>query len=165
MGKLVAFFVFLLIISIYPIVEVFNVKVTKTSYKKFVSTAIFDGNYSFYNPFLERDGRFKEVDIYSKKFLKAFDLWINDYIKKEKIFGSEFLYKDEILKGRDVNFFTTDYNLSTVKGIYFVDKRELRGGEFVINGEKFFGKGESFFVDKDKNIFANKITYYLKVKQ
>ncbi len=165
MGKLVAFFLILLIISIYPIIEVFNIKVVKASYKKFVPTAIFDGNYSFYNPLLERDGDFKEVDIYSKNFLKAFDLWMNDYIKKEKIFGSEFLYKDKILYGKSVNFFTADYNLSTIKGVYFVDKRELKGEEFVINGERFFGKGKSFLVDKDKNVFADKITYYLKVKQ
>ena len=151
-----------MIFPLFFVNEKFN-KVKKTNEIK-SPVEIIKGNFKKYTPILEMQGRFEKLNLF-KKYLEIKNLEAKNLIKKEKYFAKWVLNKKNIIKGKDVKYENSDYNLTTVKAIYLKNKKILKGDKFHFISMKARGEGESFKVDKNRHIFAKNITYYIKVKK
>jgi len=125
---------------------------------------IIKGNFKKYNPVLEITGSFEKLNFF-KDYLELKTLYVDDIIKNEHYFAKWALNKKDKIQAKEVKYQNGDYNLSTTKAVYLKKEKILKGGKFNFSSLDARGKGNSFIVDKDKNIFAEKITYYLKVKE
>jgi len=125
---------------------------------------IIKGNFEKYNPVLEITGSFEKLNFF-KDYLEIEALSTNDILKNEHYFAKWALNKKDKIEAKDVKYQNSDYNLSTTKAVYLKKEKILKGGKFNFYSLDARGKGNSFIVDKDKNIFAENITYYIKVKE
>jgi len=125
---------------------------------------IIEGNFKKYNPVLEITGSFEKLNFFKDYFeIKA--LSTDDVLKNERYFAKWALNKKDKIEAKNVKYQNSDYNLTTIKAVFLKKEKILKGGRFNFSSSDASGKGSSFTVDKDKNIFAENITYYIKVKE
>jgi hypothetical protein len=157
---------FILFVIFYPVFESKSYKPVKyTKKEKIIPTVIYNGKFFIYNTILIKKGKFSKLDLYSKNYLKADDLSIYDLIKKERITALRAIYEKPFLKGFKVSYQNDQYTLNTEKALYDTKTSVLKGGEFNFRSADYHGYGKSFSVDKDKDIRAKEIVYFLKVKR
>ncbi len=163
--KFLFFFAVIVAVSIYPVLEVKNQpKPKKYENQKIIPTVIEKGKYFVYEENLTKKGSFEILEIYKKNLLKAFDFKLINIKKQEKLFSKKVLYKKPILDGTSVFYSNKDYNITTDFAKYNQKTKILKGGKFKLYSLSYKAFGKSFIVDKEKNIYATKIKYYLKVK-
>jgi len=162
--KYFIFFFIVTIVSIYPLFELKNQpRIKEYKNKLIIPTVIENGKYYIYEVNLTKEGTFKKLEFYSHKKIKAYDFLLKNNITNEKLFSKIAIYKKPILKGFDVKYMNSEYNLTTKSAIYNQDKKTLKGGKFKLFSSNYKGYGKSFFVDENKNIYANDIKYFIKV--
>ncbi len=164
MVRVVLFFVFILFIAVYPLLEVKNFKGNNCFKKEnIIPTILRNGNFYVYNQNLIKEGNFSVLNVYNNKKLSGVDFKLKD-LEKNFTLKSKFVkYLSPILKGREVKYYTKDYYLVAKSATYNEKSEVLSGKIFDLYSDSFFGKGKSFKIDKLNNIFANKIYYILKV--
>ena len=165
MVKIVLFLAILSGIILYPIIEMSGHKEKKVyEVKSYVPIVIKKGEYFLYNVKLEKKGNFAKLNVISKRVLEAENFLLKDLKKEALLISKKIKYTAPILKGEDVKYITKTYKINTKYAIYNDDSKKIKGGKFSIYGESYKGFGDSFIVDKDNNIYANNIKYFLKVK-
>jgi len=165
MGKIVFFFIiFMIIVMIYPIYESNQPKIKAFVDKNITPTVIDNGEYFVYDTNLIKRGSFKKLEVLGKDELRAFDFYLFDFVKKESIKAKLINYQKPILSGVDVFYKTEEYNIFTKNATYNRQTTVLEGGRFKMVSESYIGFGDSFLVDKEKNVYAKNIDYFLKVK-
>ncbi len=165
MGKIVLFILILAGIMIYPVIELNNYKPQKeVKNVSFIPTVLKNGKYFIYKGVLEKEGSFEELKVFSKKRLEAYDFTLKNVLKQTVLTSERVDYKDPLLRGKTVNYMTKDYNLSTDFAVYNNKTEILNGGKFKVFGNSFRGFGQKFKVDKNDNVYADNIKYFLKVK-
>ncbi|WP_457564741.1 hypothetical protein [Caminibacter sp.] len=166
MGKITLFIVLLIIIIVFPVIEMGNYKQKKQyKIKHYVPTVLHYGKYYIYNKKLEKEGNFSVLNVYSKNRLVADNFTLRDLVKKSFLKSEIVWYTAPVLKGRNVYYQTDEYNLSTVLAIYNDKTKILNGEKFKFYGKTFRGYGNKFKVDEKNNIYADNIEYFLKVKK
>ncbi|WP_459883593.1 hypothetical protein [Caminibacter profundus] len=148
---------------IYPIYESNQPKIKAFVDKNITPTVIDNGEYFVYDTNLIKRGSFKKLEVLGKE-LRAFDFYLFDFVKKELIKAKLINYQKPILSGVDVFYKTWEYNIFTKNATYNRQTCVLKGGRFKIVSESYIGFGDSFLVDKEKNVYAKNIDYFLKVK-
>jgi hypothetical protein len=164
MVKILIFVLLLAGIMIYPIFESKNFKKIKEYNTSLPPVVLKNGKFYEYEPNLTKSGSFSEF-IVNKTSYFGRDVLLDNLQAQEKIFLKKAFYKKPVLKGFDVKFVSKEYNLTTDKGIYNTQTSILKGEKFAFQAESFKGFGVNFIVDKNKNIKADDITYFLKVKK
>ena len=163
MAKIVFFIIIL--IMIFPLFFMNEkVKVIKENNETKPPVEIIGGSFEKYNPLLEIRGNFKKLNFFNN-YLEIEDLCAYNIIKKEQFFAKWALNEKETIKAKNVKYQNSDYNLTALTALYLKNAKILKGGEFKFYSSDARGIGKRFTVDKDKNIFAENITYYLKVKE
>jgi hypothetical protein len=162
MAKIV-FFLIVVFIAVFPLF--ISNRHYKTFYEKKENRPlieIIDGKYKKYNKILEMNGSFSKGNIYSNYY--QFDnFFANNLIKKEKYFAKWALKKDDIIKGNRVKYLNNDYSLNSKNVIYDEKRKLLKGWDFNFTSNKARGMGKYFEIDKNKNLLAKNIVYYIKV--
>jgi hypothetical protein len=165
MGK-IAFFLIIVFIIIFPIF--LSNKTYKNNLinhqKNKALIEIIDGKYKKYNHSLEINGSFKRADVF-KKYYQFSDLYANDLIKNETYYAKKAIKKDNLIKAINVKYKNLDYTLNAFKVVYYEKKKFLKGWNFYFTTDKIRGEGKYFEIDKNKNLYAKNIIYYLKVKE
>ncbi len=164
MVRAVVFILIILGISLYPLLEIKNVKVIKEyKIKNFIPMQIDKGRYFVYEVNLTKMGSFDKLNIFEKKIV-AFNFTFFDLLKHEDFFAKKAVYNKPELKVYILKYSNKDYNVSSDFAVYNKLKKTLRGSKFEILSANYRGYGSSFFIDSNKNIFAENINYFLKVK-
>ena len=163
MGKIVLFFVFILIIIVYPMLISYNYK---PFLKKFNRPEIIinKGNFYIYSPILEKKGNFSKFYLKNNDYI-ALDLYIKDLIRKEEYKAKRTVFKNDLIRAKDGWYKNSEIELITNKAIYYKNEKLLKGENFKLYATNFRGFGDEFLVDKNKKIQAKNIIYYLKVKK
>ncbi|EDM23866.1 hypothetical protein FE773_06095 [Caminibacter mediatlanticus TB-2] len=164
MGKIkYLLFVFLvLIITLFPLFEQNPKKKEGKTKNDIIPTIIYKGIYYFYENNLTKYGNFTRLEIFKNKLLVD-NLYLNNLIEKYKLFSKKAEYTKPIIKGFDVKYINDEYNLTTNFAIYNQKSKILKGKKFKVHSTNYKGFGDSFKVDKDKNIYATNIKYFIKV--
>ena len=163
MGKIALFFIFILIIIVYPILLSYNYKPFLEKNFKKPGIVIHKGDFYIYSPFLEKKGNFNKF--YLEKSYIALDLYVKDLIKKEEYKAKKTIFKNNLTKAEDVWYKNSEIELITNNAIYDKTKKFLKGKKFKLYATNFRGFGDEFLIDKNKKITAKNIVYYLKVKE
>jgi hypothetical protein len=162
MAKII-FLLMIIFIMIFPIF--FSNKIHKNLSKKKANKPlieIVEGRYKKYNKILEINGSFSKAYIF-KNFYQFDNLYANNLIKKEKYFAKWALRKNNLIKAKSVKYLNKDYTVEAKRGIYYENKKFLKGWDFNFSSNKARGKGKYFEIDKNKNIYAKNVIYYIKV--
>jgi len=162
MVKVILFFLILIGIMVYPVFESKNIKTFKEYKIHLPPVVLYKGKFFEYEPNLTKKGSFTQLVVDNK--YKAFDLYLKNLQKKEEIFVKFATYKEPIVKGKEVKYFSDEYNVSANEAVYNTKTAILKGRFFEIYSNSFRGNGEDFVV-KEKDFNATKITYFLKVKE
>ena len=162
----IAFFLAILIgIIVFPIIEITIHKEKKIyEVKSYIPIIIKKGKYFLYNTKLEKEGNFSVLKVYNKKTLEADDFLLKDLANDSVLISKTIKYTSPFLKGEKVKYLTKNYKIYTKFAIYNNKTKIVIGGEFNIYGESYKGFGENFIVDKENNVYAENIKYFLKVK-
>jgi hypothetical protein len=165
MAKII-FFLFILFVIVFPIF------ISNKSYKNISQTnekkpviEIFNGVYKKYNTNLEMNGSFDKAEVFNINYEKIYNLIADDLRKKEKYFAKVAIKENNIIKATDAKYKNDDYFVKAKKVIYYEKKKFLKGWNFNFKSDKAKGKGEYCEVDKNKNLFAKNIIYYIKVEK
>lgn len=164
MGKIVLFFIFILIIIVYPMLISYNYKPSLEKNIKKPEIVIDKGDFYIYSKILEKKGNFNKFYLEKNSYI-ALDLYVKDLIKKEEYKGKKTIFKDNLVKAKDVWYKNNEIELITNNAVYNKTKKLLRGGKFKLYATNFRGFGDEFLIDKNKKIDAKNIIYYLKVKE
>jgi hypothetical protein len=164
MAKIV-FFLIIFFIMIFPVfISNKHPKVIMKKQENKPLIEIIDGKYKKYNNILETNGSFKKGKIYSN-YYEFNNLFANNLIKKEKYFAKWALKKGNIIKIEFVKYINNDYNLTSKNVIYYETNSLLKGWEFNFSSDKARGRGKYFEIDKNKNLYAKNIIYFIKVEK
>ena len=167
MVKAVFFFMIVLGIMFYPLFIYTGKNIPRQVKEKtllFPNVKIEKGVFYIYKKTLEKKGDFQILNIYKEKYV-AFDLNVNDLLKNEKYKSSKTIFNKNIITGYDICYKNKDMELNTKEAVYDKKNDLLKGGKFQLFAKNFRGFGNKFFVDSNRNLFAENITYYLKVKE
>ncbi len=164
MVKIAVFLILLIGIMIYPVIESKNIKKTKTYKTKLPPVEFYLGEFYEYEPNLTKFGTFDEF-IVRKESYYGKRVFLNDKVANDQIYLDEATYRGKKLYGKYVNFYSDEYNLTTDFAIYDTVSGTLSGDKFAFTSRSFKGFGVKFDIDKNKNIKADKITYFLKVEK
>jgi len=167
MVKVLFFLLLVFGIMFYPLIISGNVNYkssVKLKPKKVADVTLENGKFFIYNNELEKKGDFKVLDIYKKGYV-AFYLNAFDVIKNEKYRSYKTVFKNKYITGYDVWYKNKDIELKTKKAIYNKDTKILNGGKFELYSQDFRGFGGSFKIDNKKDLYAENITYYIKVEK
>ena len=165
MVKVLLFFVLIFGIMFYPLITD-NYKTIKPngSGTELPDVEVKDGKFFIYNGILEKKGDFKILNIYKKDYI-AFKLNVYDLLKFEIYKSSKTVFKGDIITGYNVRYKNKDMELNTKIAHYDKNTKIINGGKFELYSKDFRGYGENFEVDNKKDLYAQKITYYLKVEK
>ncbi len=161
--KYILFIIFLLIVTIFPIIKKNNFKKINSN-SVIIPTILYNGKYFVYEQNLTKLGSFSKLEIFNKK-INVYDFYLNNLIDKYKLFSSKGVYVKPLLKGENVKYINEEYNLTTNFAIYNQKSKILRGKRFSVYSNSFKGFGDSFKVDKNRDIFATNIKYFIKVNE
>ena len=159
--KYFLFIIFLLIVAIFPIVKKNNFKGINSK-RVIIPTILYNGKYFVYEQNLTKLGSFSKLEIFNNK-INVYDFYLNNLIDKYKLFSQKGNFVNPLLKGENVKYINQDYNLTTNFAIYNQKSKILKGKKFSVYSNNFKGFGDSFKVDKNKDIFATNIKYFIKV--
>jgi hypothetical protein len=161
----VIFFLIIIFIMIFPVfVSNKKYKTIQTENEKRPLIEIFEGRYKKYKKSLEINGSFFKVNIF-KKYYQFKNLKVNNLIKSEKYFAKWALKKDGLIKAKEVSYINNDYAINSKNIIYYEKKKFVKGWDFNFSSFKARGKGKYFEIDKNKNLFAKNIIYFIKVEK
>ena len=163
MGKIVLFFIFILIIIVYPMLISYNYKPFLKEFNK-PEIIINKGNFYIYSPILEKKGNFSKFYLENNSYI-ALNLYIKDLIKKEEYKAKRAVLKNDLIKAKDGWYKNNEIELITNRAIYYKNEKLLKGKNFKLYATNFRGFGDEFLVDENKNIKAKNIIYYLKVRK
>jgi hypothetical protein len=165
MAKIIIFFIFIIFIIVFPLVGGGN------NYKTFLqkntmkpTIEIFNGIFKKYNKILEINGSFIKADFF-KNYYKLNNLYADDLLNEEYYFAKWALKKENIIKAKKVKYINNDYSLNSENIIYYENKKFLKGWDFNFSSVKAKGRGDYFEVDKNKNLFAKNVVYFIKVEK
>ena len=166
MGKIAIFFLFIMIILIYPVFLIkpikkidFNIEENNIS-----KINILDGAFFQYNNNLIREGNFSLFKIY-KNFYIAENFNLNDLIKKELVKIKNIKLIENKLYGNKVYYHNDNYDFYSNFVVYDLKTKEFKGDKFLFYGQDFKGRGRDFLIDKFRNINAKNIIFSLKVNK
>jgi hypothetical protein len=125
---------------------------------------IFNGTYKKFNKKLEISGTFDKAELFKNSYV-LYNLFANDLIKKQKYFAIFAKKENNLITANDVKYINSDYLLNAKKVIYYEKKKFLKGWNFNFKSDKSKGKGKYFEIDKNKNLFAKNIVYYIKAAE
>ena len=163
MGKIVLFFVFIIIIIAYPILISYNYKPTLKDGIKKPGIIIDKGNFYIYALILEKKGNFDKFYLEENSYF-ALNLYVKDLTKKEEYKAKKAIFKNDLIKAKNVLYKDNKIKLTTNNAIYYKNKKLLEGGKFKLYSTNFKGFGNEFLLDKNKKIIAKNIIYYLKAR-
>ena len=163
MGKIALFFIFILIIIVYPMLLSYNYKPFLKEVKK-PEIIINKGNFYVYSKVLEKKGEFDRFYLEEDSYI-ALDLYVKDLIKKEEYKAKKTIFENNLIKSKDAWYKNSEMELITNSAVYDKTKKLLRGEKFKLYATNFRGFGDEFLVDENKKIKAKNIIYYLKVKE
>jgi len=161
--KYFLFIIFLLIVAIFPIVKKNNFKEINSK-RVIIPTILYNGKYFVYEQNLTKLGSFSKLEIFNNK-INVYDFYLNNLIDKYKLFSQKGNFVNPLLKGENVKYINQDYNLTTNFAIYNQKSKILKGKKFSVYSNNFKGFGDSFIVDKNKDIFATNVKYFIKVNE
>ena len=160
MGKIVLFFIFILIIIVYPMLLSYNYKPLLKEVKK-PEIVIDKGDFYMYSG---KKGKFNKFYLEKNNYI-ALDLYIKDLIKKEEYKAKKAIFENNLIKTKEAWYKNSEMELTTNSAVYYKTKNLLKGGKFKLYATNFRGFGDEFLVDENKKIKAKNIIYYLKVKE
>jgi len=161
--KYFLFIIFLLVVSIFPIIKKNNFK--KINLKSaIVPTILYNGKYFIYEQNLTKFGSFSKLEIFNNK-INVYNFFLNNLVDKYELFSSRGVYIKPFLKCENIRYINQEYNLTTNFAIYNQKLKILKGKNFSISSNNFKGFGDSFKIDKNRNIFATNIKYFIKVNE
>ena len=163
MGKIVLFFIFVLIIIVYPMLISYNYKPFSNRTKK-PEIVINKGDFYIYSKILEKKGKFNKFYLEKNNYI-ALDLYVKDLIKKEEYKAKKTIFENDLIKSKDVWYKNSEMELIANNAVYNKSKKLLKGEKFKLYATNFRGFGDEFLVDKDKKTKAKNIIYYLKVEK
>jgi len=165
MVKVLLFFGLVLGVMFYPM-AIASKESKKTALKSVtLPDVVFkNGRFYIYEGKLAKTGEFSDFKMYNKGYVLT-DLHLSDLIKNEEYRAHKTVLKDDNATGYKVWYKNKDLELSTKTAYYNKKTKILKGGTFKLLSDDFKGEGESFEVDDKKDLYARKITYYLKVKE
>jgi hypothetical protein len=132
--------------------------------KEMPDVKIENGKIFIYKVKLAKKGNFKELDVFKKGYI-AFDLNVTDLLKSENYIADKTVFKNNKIIGYVVRYKNKDIKLNTDRAVYDKNSKMLNGDKFELYSKNFKGYGKSFKIDENKNLYANNITYYLKVEK
>ena len=164
MGKIALFFIFILIIIVYPMLLSYNYKPSLEKDTKKPEVVINKGNFYIYSKVLEKKGNFNKFYLEEYSHI-ALELYVKDLIKQEEYKAKKTIFTNNLTKAKDVWYKNREIELITNSAVYDKIKNLLKGKKFKLYATNFRGFGDEFLVDKDKRIKAKNIIYYLKVNE
>ena len=164
MGRIALFFVFILIIIVYPMLISYNYKPSLEKNIKKPEVIINKGNFYMYSKVLEKKGKFNKFYLEASSYI-ILDLYVKDLIKKEDYKAKKTIFENNLIKAKDVWYKNSEIELITNNAVYDKTKKLLKGEKFKLYATNFRGFGDEFLVDESKKIDAKNIIYYLKVKE
>jgi hypothetical protein len=163
--KISGFVLFLLIIIVYPLfINDYKENKNQNIKKTLPEITLIDGKFKIYDKQLEKKGYFKKFDVFKNAYV-ANDLFAEDLLKKEKYTLNKAIFKNELIRGYNLIYENKDLLLKTKTATYNKQTKILNGGVFQIYAKEIKGYGNSFRIDNNKNLFAQNITYFIKVKK
>ena len=162
----IAFFFLILFIMLFP-VFMSTKTYKKIKYKNNSPLPLIEvkgGTFKKYNFFLEINGTFKKLNIF-KNYYEFNNLYANDIIKREKYFAKWALKNNNVIKAKNAVYKNSDYILHSKNVIYYEAEKVMSGYDFNFTSDKAKGKGKYFKIDRNKNIYAKNIIYYIKVEK
>jgi len=164
MVKIIFFALIVLGVMVYPLLleQKTNVQ-KKVFHKEFPELKFEKGKFSIYKGRLEKKGGFESFSKYKNGYV-ALRLNVEDLFKKETYKADKAVFKNETVTGYGVFYQNSDLTLLTSKALYDKTTKELKGEKFRLKSKDFRGEGKKFRVE-DKNLYAEGITYFLKVEK
>ena len=160
--RILLFLGFLISVMIYPFfINDYKKKIVVVN-SVLPNVSFVNGNFKIYNGIIEKKGSFSKLDVFNYGYV-ADNLFAQDMIKKEIYQVKKAVFKNRVIKGYDLSYKNKDLELHTKSAVYDKETKILDGGEFVLNTENIRGYGKAFEIDNNKNLYAQKITYYIKV--
>jgi len=165
MVKVAIFVLLVMLVAVFPLVmQEYDYNISEKNAPKTLPMVFFkDGKYKIYNKKLDKKGVFSTFKIYPNRY-EATNLSVEELIKKDRIFAKEALFKKNKIFGKDVVFNKEGFTLTSDKAVFDKIRHTIKGENFYFYAEDYRGKGKRFYIDKKRNIDAEDITYYLKVK-
>ena len=165
MDKLVLL-ILLIGVLIFPIYENSQIKIKsiKKLKKNIPISVISDAKFFIYKINLVKKGEFKTFEIYKNLYI-AKKILIQDLEKNEKFFAKKALFKDNLLTFFDFKYQGNQYNLISDYVIYNIKLKTIKGKKFFVYSKDYNGSGSSFFIDRQRDIKAKNISFYLKVNR
>ena len=164
MGKIALFFIFILIIIVYPMLISYNYKVSSKESVKKPDVVINKGEFYIYSKVLEKKGNFNKLYLEKTSYI-ALDLYVKDLIKKEEFKAKKTIFENNLIKAKNVWYKNSKIELITNNAVYNKNKKILNGKKFKLYATNFRSFGDEFLVDENKKIKAKNIIYYLKVNK
>jgi len=166
MGRIIIFFIGIVLVMIYPVIELLNQKVpeNKKITGKISLYTIYNGKFKKYDVNLTKKGSFERLDIFKTYYL-ANNLFISDIKKNEDYSAKKAKYQKPFLYAQYFTYKNKDYILKTIKARYNSNTKVFWGDEFNLTGKTYKAKGKSFVIDKNRNIQATYPVFDLKVKK
>jgi len=169
MAKLVfLFLVIILIVLIYPILIVKKYNEENFVRKEYNTSlvTIHNGDFFKYEFNLTFLGKFKKLDIY-KEFYKFENLKVSDLEKNETFeTKNSIVEKDKnIIDAYDFFYKGKDFNFSSNFVTYNFKKKYFKGNRFLLESDFFRGRGNHFFINNQRDIFANRIIFDVRLNK
>jgi len=167
MVRILIFVLMITGIIFYPVYSVYGNKTAKQADVKKIEipdVEITEGRFRMYAKTLEKTGKFKFLNIYYKKeYYIMWDITVRDLLSSERYRAEKNILKNDDIIGYNVFYRNNDFELITSKAVYKKNKKILKGEKFKLTANNFKGEGKFFIIDKNKNLSASNIKYYLKV--
>jgi hypothetical protein len=165
MVRALFFAVLVLGVMLYPLLmsEYKTTRIVKTSVN-LPDVEFQKGKFFIYKGQLQKEGGFKKLEMYKKNYI-VYDLNVTDLVKSENYTAGKIVFKNNIITGYNVFYRNKDIELITDLAYYNKMTKILSGNDFKLFSKNFKGYGKSFKVDDKRNLYAENITYYLKVEK
>jgi hypothetical protein len=163
MGKLIIFIIFLFTVIIYPLLMDTKYKTKNIYIKPLPEIEIEKGKFFIYNRLLEKYGDFYKLILKDNNYIIT-DLNFNNLVKQEYFFSKKVTTKGDVINGENTIYKNKDFIIKAKYASYNRLYRIISGREFVITSATYKGYGKGFVIDKNKNIYATKIDFNLKVE-
>ncbi len=166
MGKIILFFIFLILAMLFPIYEYSLQKpAKKIKVPKNIAIAdIYKGKFRTYDNNLTKTGYFNSLSIYKKYYLGN-NIFVNDVIKKEHYSAKKAKFENSVVYADIFHYQNNSYILDTLKAVYSLKTKIFKGSKFFLRGKDFNTTGIRFLIDKNKNIIADNTIFDLKVNK
>ncbi len=166
MGKLVFLIIFLILILIFPVYENFQIKLNneKKIQNKIPLAKIINGEFFIYEVNLSKKGAFNSLNIFQNLYI-AKDLNVSDLNKKEKFFARKAILKNKLLEAFIFKYENNKYAFNSNYVVYNLKTKNIYGKRFFLYSADYNASGYRFFIDKQRDIKAQNISFDLKVNK